>query len=110
MSKMKQLEEPEKTESKQQFDKFCSKFSCIETDAYVKYQTIIGQKSYSKTQQIKIDFGESENGGRVNIHWNEDDYHDKGLFGFYDAYYCKMNYYSDCFEIIDTNGRKIIIT
>jgi len=55
---------------------------------------------------------------RVNIIWLDsdgedmepDEYHDLGLFGYYDADYCNISYENGRLEIVGTNAHTISIS
>lgn len=104
---MKKLDDNKRTISRLNFKMFHDRLQNNKTSVFLFFTNQLGNKG--KTLDIDIDFGESINGGRINIYWPNINYIEEGKHGYYDADYCYMEFDSETFIINDTKKGKVTI-
>lgn len=103
MKKQTKLSYSEQNQSSLELKKFCDSYN----ENYKSFVSYTDEKgNFGQKKEIDIDFGESTKGGRINIYWNKiiEGYEKFGLFGFYDANYCKMTNQDLSLTIVQTNN------
>lgn len=106
------LTKEEQEESRNNFNSFKKTIENIYTKVYLSYNNL--NNINSRNLNIRIDFGETIYGGRINVYWDDyygskKEYKSKGLHGYYDANYCKMSFENNILVIQSTEEYKVII-